>query len=301
MYRTPNETGIDLVSPSDMRRIYERYQARGEALPIAVALGTATPELLAAGHKAPPGMDEYALAGGFYGEPLRLTKCATVDLEVPASAEIVLEGEITPIGWKEDEGPYGDFTGFKGSIRWNPLFKIKAIMQRKQPIFQTLHLPDETHWLAAPGVEAMAWRALREASVETTAVYASPAACCYWHIYAAIKKRPGEGKNALLALMSLLDVKLAIVTDDDVDLTDPQAVERALAFRVQADRDVIIVSGARGKHLDPTLRASQLPRGSLPTTSKMGIDATVPEGVDRSEYETLEYPFMEEARLEDFL
>ncbi len=101
--------------------------------------------------------------------------------------------------------------------------------------------------------------------------------------------------------MSLHAVKLVVVTDADVDITDPAAVERALAFRVQADQDVIIVSGARGKHLDPTLGASRLPKGSLPTTAKMGIDATIPEGVDATEYERLEYPFMDQVKLEDYL
>ena len=110
-----------------------------------------------------------------------------------------------------------------------------------------------------------------------------------------------HGVNALLALMSLHAVKLVIVTDDDVDITDPIQLERALAFRVQPDEDVIIVSGARGKHLDPTLKASQLPKGALPTTSKMGIDATIPDGVDRSEYELLEYPFLDDVELKDFL
>ncbi|MFQ5856261.1 MAG: UbiD family decarboxylase [Anaerolineae bacterium] len=301
MYRTPNETGIDLVSPSDMRFTYQRALDRGEPLPIAVALGTGTPELLAAAYKAPPGFDEFAVAGALYGEPVRLAKCTTSDLEVPASAEIVLEGEISTDGWTVDEGRYGDFTGHQCSIRWNPVFKIKAITHRKNPIFQTIFMPWENDWLEAPPMEAAGWRVLREASVKTTAVYATPASSCYWHLFASIQKRPGEGKNALLALMSLHAVKLVIVTDDDVNITDPQAVERALAFRVQPDEDVIIVSGARGKHLDPTLKASQLPKGTLPTTSKMGIDATVPEGVDRSEYELLEYPFMDEVKLEDFL
>ena len=301
MYRTPNETGIDLVSPTDMRMAYERFQGRGEALPVAVALGATTPEFLAAAYKAPAGMDEFAVAGALSGAPVRLVRCRTVDLEVPASAEIVLEGEITPVGWKEDEGPYGDFTGFQGSIRWNPVFKVKAVTHRKRPIFQTVFMPAETYWLAAPYIEAVGWRALREASVQTTAVYATPAGSCCWHLYASIRKRPGEGKNAVLALMSLGIVKLAIVTDDDVDITDPQAVERALAFCVQPDQDVIIVSGARGKHLDPSVMASHLPRGAPPTTSKMGIDATIPEGVDRSEYELLEYPFLDDVKLEDFL
>ena len=119
-------------------------------------------------------MDEFAVAGALSGAPVRLVRCRTVDLEVPASAEIVLEGEITPVGWKEDEGPYGDFTGFQGSIRWNPVFKVKAVTHRKRPIFQTVFMPAETYWLAAPYIEAVGWRALREASVQTTAVYATP-------------------------------------------------------------------------------------------------------------------------------
>lgn len=301
MYRTPNETGIDLVSPSDMRATYQRAFERGESLPIAIAIGTGIPEILSAAYKAPPGFDEFAVAGALYGEPIQLSKCATVDLEVPASAEIVLEGEISADGWTIDEGRYGDFTGHQCSIRWNPVFKVKAITHRKNPIFQTVFMPWENDWLEAPPIEAAGWRALREASVQTTAVYSTPSSCCYWHLFASVQKRPGEGKNALLALMSLHSVKLAIVTDEDVDITNWMDLERALAFRVQPDEDVIIVSGARGKHLDPTLRASQLPKGTLPTTSKMGIDATIPEGVDRSEYELLEYPFLDDVKLEDYL
>jgi len=301
MYRTPRETGIDLVSPSDMRFTYERSLQRGEPLPIAVAFGTATPELLAGAYKAPPGFDEFAVAGGFYGRPVPLVRCQTVDLEVPATAEIILEGEISADGWTIDEGRYGDFTGHQCSIRWNPVFKVKAITHRRNPILQTILMPWENDWLEAPSLEASGWRALREASVRTTAVYATPASACYWHLFASIDKRPGEGKNALLALMSLHAVKLVVVTDADVDITDAAAVERALAFRVQADQDVVIVSGARGKHLDPTLAASRLPKGSLPTTAKMGIDATIPEGLDTSEYELLEYPFMDQVKLEDYL
>ena len=301
MYRTPQETGIDLVSPSDMRFSYEAALGRGEPLPIAVAFGVGAPELIAAAYKAPPGYDEFAVAGALYGRPVPLVKCKTVDLEVPAHAEIVLEGEISTDGWTIDEGRYGDFTGHQCSIRWNPVFKVKAVTHRKRPILQTILMPWENDWLEAPPLEAAGWRALREASVRTEAVYATPGSACYWHLYAAIHKRPGEGKNALLALMSLHAVKLVLVTDADVELTDPMAVERAMAFRVRPDEDVVIVSGARGKHLDPTLNAARLARGSLPTTSKMGIDATIPEDVDPAEYERLEYPFMDRVKLEDFL
>jgi 2,5-furandicarboxylate decarboxylase 1 len=200
MYRTLNETGIDLVSPSDMRFTYQRALDRGETLPVAIAIGTGTPELLSAAYKAPPGFDEFAVAGALYGEPVQLTKCATLDLEVPANAEIVLEGEISADGWTIDEGRYGDFTGHQCSIRWNPVFKVKAVTHRKNPIFQTIFMPWENDWLEAPPMEAAGWRALREASVKTTAVYSTPASCCYWHLFASIQKRPGEGKNALLRM-----------------------------------------------------------------------------------------------------
>lgn len=105
MYRTPTETGIDLVSPSDMRFYYQRLLDRGKPLEIAVAVGVHPLEMLAASYKAPIDMDEYAVAGGLHGAPVPLVKCKTVDLEVPADAELVLEGELLPIGWTADEGP----------------------------------------------------------------------------------------------------------------------------------------------------------------------------------------------------
>lgn len=301
MYRKKDETSIDLVSPTDLRLYYQRAYEKGRPLPIAVATGATIYEMLAASHKAAPGLDEFSIAGGLMGEPINLVKCETVDLEVPANAEIVLEGELLPIGWTVDEGRFGDFTGFQGSLRWNPVFKIKAITHRRNPLLYALHMPWENDWLSGPPLEASGWRVLMEAGVMTKAVSATPASCCSWHLIASIKKRPGEGKNALLALLSLQSVKLVIVTDDDVDIFNPIEVERALAFRVQADKDVIIVSEARGKHLDPTLRASKLPKGSLPTTAKMGIDATIPDDLDISEYERLTYPFLGDITLEDYL
>ena len=137
MYRTPRETGIDLVTPSDMRFSYEAALKRGEPLP-RHCFRTGTPELIAAAYKAPPGYDEFAVAGALYGRPVPLVRCKTVDLEVPADAEIVLEGEISTDGWTIDEGRYGDFTGHQCSIRWNPVFKVKAVTHRKDPVLHTI-------------------------------------------------------------------------------------------------------------------------------------------------------------------
>ena len=301
MFRKTNETGIDLVSPSDMRLYYQRALDQGKPLEVAVAIGLHPFEMLSASYKAPTGMNEMSVAGALHGEPIQMVKCETVDLEVPANAEIVLEGEILPIGWVEDEGRFGEFSHIQGDLKWNPVVRYKAITCRKDAIFYALHMPWENDWLSGPVTEAAAWRALREASVEARAVRATPGSCCYWELVDSIKKRPGEGKNALLALLSLAEVKLVIVTDDDIDIFNPDELDWAMTFRVQADRDVLIVSGARGKHIDPSLKAWTLPKDALPTTAKLGIDATIPEGVPRVRYERIKYAFQNEVDLKDYL
>jgi 2,5-furandicarboxylate decarboxylase 1 len=300
MYRTPRETGIDLVSSSDMRVYYQRALDRKQPLEIAVAIGTHPFELLAASYKAPIAVDEFAVAGGLHGAPVELVRCKTVDLEVPANAELVLEGELLPIGWTADEGPFGEFSHITGEVKWNPIFRIRAITHRRDPIFYVLQMPWENDWLAAPVIEAAGLQALRVASVEPVAIRAPVGGCCYWTLVASIRKRPGEGKNALLALLSVAEVKLAIVTDDDIDIYDPDDLDWAMTFRVQADQDVLVVPGARGKHIDPSVRAATLGKGGLPTTAKLGIDATIPEGVPRSHYERLRYFAKDAVRLDDY-
>lgn len=301
MYRTPTETGIDLVSPSDMRRYYQRQLDQGKPLEIAVAMGVHPYEMLAASYKAPINMDEYAVAGGLHGEPVPLVKCKTVDLEVPADAELVLEGEILPMGWTADEGPFGEFSQISGDVKWNPIFRVKCITHRRNPIFYLLQMPWENDWLAAPVTEAAGLRALRNASVEPVAIRAPVGSCGYWTLIASIRKRPGEGKNALLALLSVAEVKLVIVTDDDINIHDPDDVDWALTFRVQADRDLIVVHDARGKHIDPSIKSWEMGKGGLPTTAKLGIDATIPEGVPKKLYKRIEYYGQNRVKLEDYL
>lgn len=301
MYRTPTETGIDLVSPSDMRRYYQRALDAGRPLEIAVAIGVHPYELLAASYKAPIDVDEYAIAGGLHRHPVELVKCKTVDLEVPADSEIVLEGELLPIGWSADEGPFGEFSHISGDVKWNPVFRIKAITHRRDPIFYLLQMPWENDWLCAPVVEAAGLQALRAASVQPVAIRAPVGACGYFTLIASIRKRPGEGKNALLALLSVAEVKLAIVTDEDINIHDPDQLDWALTFRVQADQDVIVISGARGKHVDPSVRAWELGKGKLPTTAKLGIDATVGDGIPRKFHRRLEYYRANDVKLQDYL
>src|SRR5207245_11502323 len=138
MYRTPRTTSIDLVSHSDLRSFYLKSLGRKEPLPIAIAVGTHLNELMAAGYGAPVGVDEFSVAGGLHGRPVELVKCRTVDLEVPANAEIVLEGEILPTGWTEDEGRFGDFTNLQCSLKWTPIVRYTAMSFRRGALFYTL-------------------------------------------------------------------------------------------------------------------------------------------------------------------
>lgn len=301
MYRSRNVTSVDLVTNSDLRRCYEAAFKRQEPLPIAICIGVHPFEMLSAAFKAPPGVSEMSIAGGLHGEPVRTIQAKTNDIPVLADCEIVLEGEIDPVGWTVDEGPFGDFAGMYTEVRWNPTFTVKAMTYRTNPLLQVIQMPWENAWLGAVAMEAQVLEVLATAGVSTVAVRVTEGSACRWSVIASIRKRAGGGKNALMAILSLSDTKHAVVVDEDVDIFDSEQLEWAKTFRVQADKDVMIISGAQGKHIDPSVRAWELPKGQLPTTSKMGIDATIPEGIPSDHYEIITHPFRDEVKLESFL
>lgn len=293
MLRNRNTISIDIVTPNNLRTLYQRALASGKPLEVAISIGAHPYDMVAANFKGPLGMNELSIAGGLRGEPVELVRCETMNVECLANAEIVLEGKILPVGWSYPEGRFGEFTRLSGGLHMNPIVRIEATSHRRDAIFYALHMPWENIWLGAPANEAAAWRVLREAGVETVDVNVTAGGCSHWHVVASIKSRPGDAKNALLALLSIADFKHAIVTDEDINIFDPEEVEWALATRVQADKDVLIVSGARSKPLDPSLPAGL----TLPTTAKMGIDATIPEGIPRQIYERIAYPHYDEVAL----
>jgi 2,5-furandicarboxylate decarboxylase 1 len=297
MLKEKTVTGIDIVTPNNLRKFTERALQKKQPLPISVSIGVHPFEMVAATFKAALGINELSFAGGLRAEPLALAPGETVPVPCIADAEIVLEGEILPEGWVHPEGPFGEFNRLMGGIHLNPRVKIKAMMHRRDPVYYALHMPCENIWMSAPIYEAAAWRVLKEAGVTATAINVTPGGCCHWHIVAAIRKQPGDGKNAILALLSIADIKHVVVTDDDIDVSDGVDVEWAIATRVQADRDVIIVPHARSKPLDPSLPPSE----GIPTTAKMGIDATIPENVPRERYQRIVYFNQGKILLKDFL
>ena len=293
-----NLTGIDIVTPNNLRKFAERAYAAGRPLPISINIGTHPFELIASTYKAPIGTSEMAIAGGLRGTPVALTPCETVDALAIADAEIVLEAEILPTGWTKPEGRFGEFTRLMGGLHWNPQVRVKAIAMRRDAIYYALHMPWENIWVSAPIYEAALRRVLKEAGVQVTAINVTPGGCCHWHAVIAIKKHPGDGKNAILAALSVADMKHVVIVDDDIDVFDGTEVEWAIATRVQADRDVVIISAARSKPLDPSLPPTH---GHIPTTAKCGVDATIPENVPRERYERITYAYAGVVKLEDVL
>jgi 2,5-furandicarboxylate decarboxylase 1 len=293
-----NLTGIDIVTPNNMRLFAQRAYEAGRPCPISISIGTHPIEIMGSGFRAPLGVDEMAIAGGLRGEPVALAPCETIDLPYIADAEIVLEAEILPTGWTWPEGRFGEFTRLMGGLHWNPLVRIKAIARRRDALYYALHMPWENTWLAAPTRYTAIRQALRTAGVTVKDINVTLGGCAFWHAVISIKKQPGEGKNALLAALSVMDLKHVVVVDDDIDVNDPAEVEWAIATRVQGDRDVMIVSNARAKPLDPSLPQGY---GVVPTGAKVGIDATIPENIPREYYERITYAYAESAKIDDYV
>jgi len=294
-----NLTGIDLVTPNNMRHFAQRALAAGKPCPISISIGTHPFEIMGAGFRAPIGTDEMTISGGLRGVPTALAPCETIDVPYIADSEIVLEAEILPTGWTWPEGRFGEFTRLMGGLHWNPLVRIKAISMRKNAVYYALHMPWENTWLAAPTRYAAIRQALKTAGVVVKDINVTLGGCAFWHAVISIKKQAGEGRNAILAALSVMDLKHVVVVDDDIDVFNPIDVEWAIATRVQADRDLVVVSHARGKPLDPSLTPT--PFGVVPTTAKLGIDATISEGIPKERYERIAYAYADKAKIDDYV
>jgi UbiD family decarboxylase len=277
MLRGRREAGIDLVSPSDLRVIYEASVARGERLPISFVVGAHPLDGVAATMRIP--VDEIGLVACLRDSPLPLVKGVTNDVMIPADAEYVLEGYLDEKGYREAEGPYGEFLGYYGAVKTNPVFHLTAVTHRRDALFQTMTISGPTMGytdsspLIALRTEAMIWRALEGAVREPIAVYATGASGGMFNVRIAIRQRvPGEARNAIAAsFASLANVKNVFVVDPDVDIFSDQQMDWALATRFQPNRDLVIDDGFRALPLDPSLGPDKL-------GAKAGFDLTWPFG-----------------------
>jgi len=251
-----------------------RAEARGQALPCAVVLGLHP--LVSMGSLAypPPDVGKFEVVGGLLGEPLEIAPCTTVDVLVPAAAEIVIEGQILP-GVREPEGPFGEFTGYFSRRSTEHVFVATAIAQRERPWFQSIGSGRASDHITTLGLirEAEIGNALSRTIPNVTGVHVPLSGTSSFTAYVAIKQgRPGEAKQVIPIVLGVDHyLKLVIVVDDDIDVFDESDVLWAVATRMQADRDLVTISGSLGALLDPSADE----RG---VTAKLGIDATRPFG-----------------------
>jgi 2,5-furandicarboxylate decarboxylase 1 len=265
-----------------LRTIIERWHDRGEPAHVAVVLGADPVTQLASQARAPYGVDEFSIAGGMRGEPLEMVRCRTVDLDVPAHAEIILEGVIEP-GRLEPDGPFGEYPGTYSEAKPAPVMRVTAITHRRGAFYQntlTGTPMTENHWMMQPSATALAWREALRISPDIRSVHVTPGGTSRHHVVVSMKKRhPAEPRNLMLALMAAnLGAKLVTVVDEDIDPYDLQQVEWAVNTRMQADKDVVIVPDLYSPTLDPSAPAAR-------TSAKMGIDATAPLGEARRMFE----------------
>jgi len=245
----------------------------GEPFPVSVVLGCDPATILAAVTPIPDSLSEYAFAGLLRGSKTELVKCISNDLQVPASAEIILEGFIYPDDMA-DEGPYGDHTGYYNEVDSFPVFTIEKITQRKKPIYHSTYTgrpPDEPAILGVALNEVFV-PILQKQFPEITDFYLPPEGCSYRMAIVSMKKQyPGHAKRVMMGVWSFLRqfmyTKFVIVVDDDVNVRDWQDVIWAITTRMDPIRDTTLIDNTPIDYLDFASPVSGL-------GSKMGLDAT---------------------------
>ena len=269
-----NRMGVSLHSRRRMFEYQRRAEAKGQALPCAVVLGLHP--LVSMGSLAypPANVGKFEVVGGLFGEPLEVAACATVDLHVPAVAEIVIEGEILA-GEREPEGPFGEFTGYFSRRSTQHVFVARAIAMRQRPWFQSIGSGRAGDHISTLGLirEAEILNAVSRVVPNVKAVHVPLSGTSSFTAYVSIAQgRPGEAKHVIPIVLGVDHyLKLVVVVDEDIDVFDESDVMWAVATRMQADRDLVVIQGSLGAMLDPSADE----RG---VTAKLGIDATRPFG-----------------------
>jgi len=278
MVHSRNTLGMSYEKHTHIGQVHRPFEARGEPLDVVTWIGHHPACLLGCQSKIPFGEDEYEVMGGLLQEPLRVTKAKTVDVMVPADAEVVIEGRILP-DERIGEGPYGEFTWYYGLERPSPVMEVTAITYRKDAIFHHLFAAHPEHNLTGRlGRESVLYKRVKAAVPSVVDVAMPMSGICRFHAYVRIRKDyDGAGKiAALAALASDPFVKLAVVVDEDVDIHNDAEVLWAIATRTQPDRSTFFVPESATSRLDPASYSiwSRWEKDTMNT--KWAIDATMP-------------------------
>ena len=263
---------------------YRDWQIKhpGKPYPVAIALGADPATTLGAVTPVPDSLSEYAFAGLLRGEKTSVVKCIGSDLQVPATAEIILEGYLQP-GEEADEGPFGDHTGYYNEVERFPVLTVERITHRKQPIYHSTYTgrpPDEPAILGVALNEVFV-PILQKQFPEISDFYLPAEGCSYRMAVVSMKKQfPGHAKRVMMGVWSFLRqfmyTKFIIVTDDDIDIRNWEDVIWAITTRMDPTRDTVMIDNTPIDYLDFASPVSGL-------GSKMGLDATnkMPGETDR--------------------
>ncbi|MDY6864199.1 MAG: UbiD family decarboxylase [Thermodesulfobacteriota bacterium] len=278
------KTGVYAGDKSHIGMHYKKAKEMGlDYLEMAVAIGLDPAVNMVGPCPAEYGLNEFDLAGGLRQEPVQMVKAETVDIMVPATAEIILEGRI-PIGVYEEEGPFGEFTGYYSGTYQHPVFEITAITHRDNPIFQGTYLakmPTEGHVLPETFNSAMIYAQAKKNAPEIAGVY------CFdgtWALMASVSmKKEFEGQihqvaNAFFATHVGKWTKVLVIVDDDINVYDKEDLVWAMMSRYQPEFDTYVIPRVAGIGIDPServIKSRGIETGGVSNlSSRIIIDAT---------------------------
>lgn len=285
MLKGKNRLGVSLHSRRRLYEFHRRAEERGESLPAVITLGVHPLHYMGSMVYAyPPQVRKFEIIGGLFGEPYRLARSGVNDLEVPAAAEIIIEGEILA-NVHEPEGPFGEFTGYASYRSTQNVFVAHRIRMRRDAMLHSVTSGMSRDHILVSCItrEGEILNALRRNLPNVRAVHVPHTTCGAFMAFVSMKKiAEGEPQMAIMATLGTeLYTKYVIVVDDDVDIFNINDVMWAVATRVRAEKDIIFIPGAKGAILDPTSDPQTF------TLTKMGIDATRPTGRDFAERLTI--------------
>ncbi len=285
MLKDKTRLGLSLHSRRRMWEFHRRAEARGEALPAAVTLGIHPLHYMGSMVYAyPPEVRKFEIIGGLFGEPYRLAACGAADLEVPAGAEIVIEGEILP-NVQEPEGPFSEFTGYASYRSTQNVFVAHRMHMRRDALFHSIvsGMSQDHILISCITREGEILNTLRRNLPNVIAVHVPHRTCGAFMAFIQMRKTgEGEPQQAIMAALGTeFYTKYVIVVDEDVDIFDMSDVMWAVATRVRAADDIVMIPGCKAAVLDPTSDPDTF------TVTKVGIDATRPTGRDFAERLTI--------------
>ncbi len=297
MLKGKNKLGVSLHSRRRMWEFHRRAAAKGENLKVAVALGIHPLHYMGSMVYAyPPHVRKFEIIGGLFGEPYRVTRLGPSELEVPAGAEIIIEGEILA-SEHEPEGPFSEFTGYASFRSTENILVAKRVRMRKDAMYHSVvsGMSQDHILVSCITREGEILNTLRRNLPNVRSVHVPHNTCGGFMVFIQMKKTsPGEPQQAIMAALGTeFYSKYVIVVDEDVDIFSLEDVMWAVATRVQADKDIHLIHGAKGAILDPTSDPKTY------TLTKMGIDATRPD--DRDFATRLSISDEQRARVRDIL